>query len=101
MLYEVITTMNALRTVHQQRDEFHASTLTPPFQNLSSSVTVTHPPPELTLPPAVFFHALVDHYLFIALHEIAYQSLMAENTRRIEHIRITSYNVCYTKLLRP
>jgi len=60
--------------------------LMPPFQNLSSSVTANSPPPVLNLPPATFFHALVDHYLFIALHEIAYQSLMSENTQRIEHM---------------
>jgi F-type H+-transporting ATPase subunit gamma len=29
---------------------------------------------------------LVHHYLFAALHEIFYTSLMAENQRRIQHL---------------
>lgn len=43
-------------------------------------------PPLLYLPPERFFAELLDHYLFAALHEIFYTSLMAENQRRMQHL---------------
>ncbi len=43
-------------------------------------------PPLLNLEPNDFFSDLVDHYLFAALHEIFYISLMAENQRRLQHL---------------
>ena len=49
---------------------------TPPYGN----------PPVLNLEPSDFFSDLTDHYLFAALHEIFYISLMAENQRRLQHL---------------
>jgi F-type H+-transporting ATPase subunit gamma len=43
-------------------------------------------PPLLHLPPAAFFAALVDHYLFARLHALLYHSLMAENRHRLAHM---------------
>jgi F-type H+-transporting ATPase subunit gamma len=43
-------------------------------------------PPVLNLSPHDFFAALVDHYLYAALHEMFYTSLMVENHRRLQHM---------------
>jgi len=43
-------------------------------------------PPILNLPPVTFYSELAGHYLFAALHEMFYQSLMAENQQRQRHI---------------
>ena len=40
----------------------------------------------LNLPPATCLAELIDHYLFAALHEIVYVSLMAENIQRVRHL---------------
>ncbi len=65
--------------------------LLPPFLPLQPPPRVMAPgpgtcPPLLGLSPDGFFYQLVDHYLFVALHDIAYQSLMAENSARIQHM---------------
>jgi F-type H+-transporting ATPase subunit gamma len=60
--------------------------LLPPFTDLKLRPARHGTPPLLHLPPAVFFSALVDEYLYFALHEIAYASLLAENNRRIQHM---------------
>lgn len=43
-------------------------------------------PPLLNLAPFDFFSQLTDQYLFAVLHEVFYQSLMAENRQRLEHM---------------
>ena len=43
-------------------------------------------PPLLNLSPLDFFSQLTDHYLYAVLHEVFYQSLMAENRQRLEHM---------------
>jgi F-type H+-transporting ATPase subunit gamma len=57
----------------------------PPFQESPPVPRFTYPP-RLTLEPETFFAALLDHYLFAALHAMAYTSLMAENHRRMAHL---------------
>jgi F-type H+-transporting ATPase subunit gamma len=42
--------------------------------------------PELTLAPAEFFSGLTRHYLYAALNEVLYSSLMAENRQRQAHM---------------
>jgi len=42
--------------------------------------------PLLNLEPTQFLLQLTDQYLYAALHEIFYASLMAENRRRMEHM---------------
>lgn len=42
--------------------------------------------PLLNLEPTAFLLQLIDQYLYAALHEIFYASLMAENRRRMEHM---------------
>jgi F-type H+-transporting ATPase subunit gamma len=42
--------------------------------------------PLLYLQPRVFLGGLAEQYLFAALHELLYSSLMAENQRRMQHM---------------
>ena len=42
--------------------------------------------PLLYLQPDVFVTGLTEQYLFAALHELLYSSLMAENQRRMQHM---------------
>ncbi|MCB1693042.1 MAG: F0F1 ATP synthase subunit gamma [Pseudomonadales bacterium] len=42
--------------------------------------------PMLNLDAPAFFSELVDRYLFVALQEIAYAALMAENQKRTQHM---------------
>lgn len=60
--------------------------LMPPFQTLHhTEISYAHPP-VLNLSPADFLLELTDHYLFAALNEMLYSSLMAENDRRVSHL---------------
>ena len=60
--------------------------LLPPFQSLPKQSDQHRIPPFLYIPPADFFSLLVDEYLYVALHEIAYMSLLVENNKRIQHM---------------
>ncbi len=60
--------------------------LLPPFAQLPSPAPKYLLPPLLNLSPERYFAGLVRHYLFAALHEIFYTSLMAENQRRIQQL---------------
>lgn len=60
--------------------------LLPPFQQRLHAPRLLPYPPLLNLSPETFFSGLVEQYLFAALHEIAYVSLMAENQRRLRHL---------------
>lgn len=43
-------------------------------------------PPLLNLDPGLFLTKLAEHYLFAALHELFYCSLMAENQQRVQRM---------------
>ena len=58
----------------------------PPFPRQPQRTPPSGNPPVLNLEPGDFFSDLIDHYLFAALHEIFYISLMAENQRRLQHL---------------
>jgi F-type H+-transporting ATPase subunit gamma len=60
--------------------------LLPPFQQCLHLPPGFPHPPVLNLAPADFLIELTDHYLFAALHEVVYASLMAENRRRMTHL---------------
>ena len=63
-------------------------TLLPPFPQRPKAEPdhVLGYPPQLNLPPAQFFSALVDRYLFTSLNEILYTSLMHESNSRVQHL---------------
>ena len=60
--------------------------LMPPLAGAKQPESQSGYPPILNLDPDVFFSALLDRYLFVALQDIAYTSLMAENQKRIQHM---------------
>jgi len=60
--------------------------LLPPFQDQSEKPPRFTHPPLLNLSPHEFLLELTEHYLFAALHEILYTSLMVENHHRVSHL---------------
>jgi len=60
--------------------------LLPPLWLTQERMPQQGSPPLLNLDPADFFAELIHHYLFAALHEIFYLSLMAENQSRQQHL---------------
>jgi F-type H+-transporting ATPase subunit gamma len=60
--------------------------LLPPFKSLLQNHQRYSNPPVLNLSPQAFFVELTDHYLFAALHEMLYKSLMMENQYRVSHL---------------
>ena len=77
---------NIYALFHQaDSNQITSSRLIPPFKDLAVTTPSYSHPPILYLQPEEFFTGLVDYYLLIALQEIAYTSLMAENQQRIQH----------------
>lgn len=62
-----------------------ASTFHPFPANLTPTSRHSHPP-ILNVSPMAFYSELAGHFLFAALHEMFYQSLMSENRQRQRHI---------------
>lgn len=61
-------------------------TLLDPFASGAVAPPAGVEPPLLYLPPRVIFAELLDQYVFVALHDIFYRSLAAENQRRVQHM---------------
>lgn len=77
---------NIYTLFHQaENNQIISTRLIPPFKDSSKTPPAYPHPPILNLRPEKFFTELVDYYLYIALQEIAYMSLMAENQQRIQH----------------
>jgi F-type H+-transporting ATPase subunit gamma len=60
--------------------------LVPPFERFGNEPRRFPYPPVLNLQPQAFFLDLTDQYLFAALYELIYASLMAENQQRVRHL---------------
>lgn len=71
---------------HNEEDAVAMQKFLPPFQNLRQRTQTFFHPPVLNQPPKEFLVELTDHYLFAALHEILYTSLMVENHHRVAHL---------------
>lgn len=71
---------------HGGNDGIVMQKLLPPFQHYLHQPPHFPHPPVLNLSPAEFLIDLTDHYLFAALHEMLYTSLMAENHQRVAHL---------------
>ncbi|MFV8782632.1 F0F1 ATP synthase subunit gamma [Microbulbifer sp. SA54] len=67
-------------------EEVIARPLLPPFAELRDQPAQFAYAPQLYVTPAQLMQDLVDQYLFAALHEILYVSLMAENHLRMQHL---------------
>lgn len=77
----------SLSVLHFDHDnKLVSEQLLPPFQQAQQHPPRHAWPPELNLPPQAFLGELVDHYLFAALNELLYTSLMAENHQRVAHL---------------
>ena len=68
------------------REQIITSEVLPPFEKQRTIAPDFMQPPLLNLSQQAFLAELIDHYLFAALHEILYISLMAENLRRVRHL---------------
>ncbi len=96
VLLRIVDTLNTLQSQHPvsslrvlHHEIFDTGTrlrLRRPFEDLRPRDPALPYPPLLTLPPAVFFHALVDHHLYAVLHGMFYSSLAAEQQQRLEHL---------------
>lgn len=60
--------------------------LFPPFLRQQLTPVQLKHPPELNLAPNDFYADLMHHYLFAVLHEVFYNSLVAENHNRLQHL---------------
>jgi len=78
--------MKLLAIYHDsQSNQAQRRQLLPLPQQADSAPPVGYPP-LLNLPPEDFFADLLSHYLFTVLHGLLYQSLAAENRRRLQHL---------------
>jgi len=68
------------------REQIVTTEVLPPFEQYRDTAPCFPHPPVLNMLPAAFLAELIDHYLFAALHEIMYVSLMAENIQRVRHL---------------
>jgi F-type H+-transporting ATPase subunit gamma len=71
---------------HGDEDGIITRKLLPYFQGLLHRPPCFPHPPVLNQSPKEFLVELTDHYLFAALHEMLYTSLMAENHHRVVHV---------------
>ncbi len=71
---------------HGSEDGVIMQKLLPPFQELLHKPSRFAHPPLLSLSPREFLLELTEHYLFAALHEMLYTSLMMENHYRVAHL---------------
>jgi F-type H+-transporting ATPase subunit gamma len=78
----------SITALHHEHENEHIqiTSVLPPFQNLQNQHKKNTYPPRLQLNPEHFYKTLVDHYLFAALYEMFYTSLMAEHYRRVQHL---------------
>lgn len=78
-------TITALHHEHEN-ENIEITSVLPPFQNLHNQQKQYTYPARLQLSPEHFYETLIDHYLFAALYEMFYTSLMAEHYRRVQHL---------------
>ncbi|MEZ5540458.1 MAG: F0F1 ATP synthase subunit gamma [Pseudomonadota bacterium] len=97
LLGELVRVLTALQAQHGPLTVlclYHNSTggiamqkLLPPFQQLHIEPAAYPQPPDLNLAPQALLGELAEHYLFAALHEILYTSLLVENRQRASHLQ--------------
>lgn len=71
---------------HQERGVV-VEQLLPPFRQAAQAAGSWGHAPLLQVPAEHFLLDLVDHYVFAALHQMLYASLMEENRRRVAHLQ--------------
>ncbi|PSW04448.1 F0F1 ATP synthase subunit gamma [Photobacterium lipolyticum] len=71
---------------HSGEEGLVTKKLLPPFEHNRHQPPCFPYPPLLNLPPKGFLFDLTEQYLFAALHELLYTSLIEENHRRMIHL---------------
>lgn len=71
---------------HGDQDGIVMQKLLPPFEDLRHRPPRYAYPPATNLTPRELLVEFVDSYLFAALHELLYTSLMVENHQRVTHL---------------
>jgi F-type H+-transporting ATPase subunit gamma len=71
---------------HRAADDAVRVAALQPFAEAEARPPVSGYPPLLNVEPRALLAQLTDQYLFAALHGIFYDSLMAENQRRMQHM---------------
>jgi len=71
---------------HGMDEDILVRDLLPPFERFRDAPRRDAHPPLLNQPPGDLLLELTEHYLFAALHQVLYTSLMAENHHRIAHL---------------
>lgn len=71
---------------HSEEEGIVMKKLLPPFQNGQPEISSFPDPPMLNIPPKEFLLDVSEQYLFAALHELLYTSLLEENRRRMVHL---------------
>jgi F-type H+-transporting ATPase subunit gamma len=82
----VSTTAIVLYGIYHDGSDVMLTPLLPPFAEEAGSERKHAFAPLLNVAPEIFLRDLVDHYLFAALNNMLYASLMAENQRRVSHL---------------
>jgi F-type H+-transporting ATPase subunit gamma len=75
-----------LYAVYHQEQGVLVEQLLPPFDRAPQAARRRGHPPLLQVPAEDFMLDLIDHYVFAALHQMLYASLMEENRRRVAHL---------------
>lgn len=96
LLNQVVSNLTALQNEHglvtvdclshNSDNDIVTTRLLPPFQDITQKSPRFPHAPDLNLSPRKFLIELTEHYLFAALHELFYTSLMAENHQRMTHL---------------
>ncbi|MDI3325634.1 F0F1 ATP synthase subunit gamma [Pontibacterium granulatum] len=79
-------TLTLYSIYHSGEDGIKMNMLLPPFKSLNHQQVRYSDPPLLNIPPAEFFLELTDAYVFAALNEMLYTSLIIENRHRMTHL---------------
>lgn len=78
--------LNLTVLYHGDEHKVTQQQLLPPFQNIAHQQPQATLAPVLNIGPGEFLLDLSYQYLFVALYEILYSSLMAENRQRMSHL---------------
>lgn len=95
VLQNLINELNGLQTsiaglilfgIYHDNEHIALAALLPPFERRPEDLPSWSVPPHLNVSAEAFMGDLVDHYLFAALNNMLYTSLMSENQRRVTHL---------------
>lgn len=86
LLQKQTRTLDVFSIYHGSKDGIIVQKILPPFQHYLQQAPRFPHPPLLHQDLHEFLAELTDHYLFAALHEMLYTSLMAENLQRVTHL---------------